>query len=109
MASRRILKKNLSYLCDQIECDCIFLLEKQCSKEGHAKGLYLDKALEIREDFGKRISHVEKGMKPKDFFKKWHADLSKSVADLYRYMEEEYKRTEGETPKEAQQPAGFNI
>ncbi len=100
MASRRILKKKLNYLCTQVECDCVSLLEKQCSVERHAKGLYLDKALQIRKDFCNRISHVEKGIKPKDFFRKWHSDLSKTTAALYRYMEEEYQRTMGATPKE---------
>lgn len=100
MASRRNLKKNFHHLCDEMEQDCVFLLTKQCEAEGHARGLYLDKALQIRDDFGRRISHCEKGMKPKLFFRKWLEDLSNSVGELYQLMEAEYQRTGGTAPQE---------
>ena len=103
MASRRILKKSFNYLCDQIECDCIFLLQAQCLAEGHSKGAFLDRALQIRDDFGRRISHVEKGVKPQAFFKQWNADFSQAVNELYDELKKEFDQFEAKKQAKAEE------
>lgn len=89
MASRRLLKKNFTYLCNEMFSDCINLIAARCLLDGHADAPYFDEALAIQADFCSRISHVEKGLSPKVFFKKWNEDLETRINAVYEKMQAE--------------------
>ena len=67
MANRRALKRNIDSICADILAECVALsLYGQNRDDGKA---LIYSIIKMHDDYIRRVSHVEPGMKAKDYFR----------------------------------------
>jgi hypothetical protein len=82
MATRRNLKRMVNNLCGDLFGEVVaFSLYGSQDSKAAARDI-LTTILVMRNDFIKRISHQEPGMKAKDYYKAFHHDLYKQAGDV---------------------------
>lgn len=81
MANRRILKKNINYICSELVAECMTLsLYKKDVKQEDVDNI-LSKILMLRDDFVCRISHTEPGNAQK-FYAQLQKEFNGQVNDI---------------------------
>ena len=82
MANKRSLKRNINYVCSELFSEVI-AASKYSNKisEEDTKAL-LASILIIHNDYVRRVSHVEPGMKAKTFFQNLVVSFNKQVSEL---------------------------
>ncbi len=77
MASRKDLKKGISYICGELIAECIV----NSKKDAKAADEVMIKILNAQDDFINRISHTEPG-NVKDFYKKLRSDFDAKIDEF---------------------------
>ena len=82
MSNKRDLKRNVYYVCCELfsEVGAASMYSDTVSDED-VKAL-LASILVIHNDYVRRVSHVEPGMKPKVFFKNLTTSFNKQVSEI---------------------------
>lgn len=82
MSNKRDLKRNVNYVCSELFSEVVAasIYSDKVSDED-VKAL-LASILVIHNDYVRRVSHVEPGMKPKVFFKNLTTSFNKQVSEI---------------------------
>lgn len=82
MANKRNLKQTINYICSELFAEVVAAsLYGTIDNKDSAEAL-LSTVLIARDDFVKRISHPEPGMKPKEYYRKLVADFNERVSEI---------------------------
>lgn len=81
MANKRDLKKSINCICRELFAEGVaaYLYGPVSSEERYNE--VLSSLLIMRNDFIRRISHVEPGMSPRQYFKLLKQDFERQVSD----------------------------
>ena len=80
MANKRVLKRTINYICDEIFADCIACSLYSNNRDSAEALIY--SAITVRNDFIRRISHPEPGMPAKKYFKTLREDFAAHASDI---------------------------
>lgn len=69
MANKKDLKKNINGICDALFADCIAIVLYGGKTDKANTDSLLSSVITIRDNYVRRISHPEPGMKPKAYYK----------------------------------------
>ena len=81
MASRRNLKKDISYVIGDIFTECLIYKELVPGTDKQAADELIIELLKIDDEFTKRISHTEPG-NAKQFYRSFYKDFNESIAKV---------------------------
>lgn len=81
MTNKRILKKTINNICDDLFAECI-ASSLYKSKNDDDIDPILTSIIQINSDFIRRISHPEPGMAQKDYYKRLISDFDKSANEI---------------------------
>lgn len=82
MANKRNLKRQINYVCSELFAECVAAsVYNTKAGEDDIKAL-LASILVIHNDYIKRVSHQEPGMKPGLFYKDLVANFNKQVSEV---------------------------
>lgn len=81
MAKRRILKKNIHYICSELLAECLSLIHYSNADKEDVYNVMAN-IFSMQNDCICRISHVQPGMKPKVFFAKLKGDMEKCTDEI---------------------------
>lgn len=78
--NRRDLKRSVHHVCSELfaECIAVALYKNQATNADEL----LNSIVTLHDDFVKRISHVEPGMKPKKYFDVLWTDFEQRVTEV---------------------------
>lgn len=82
MANKRKLKKTINFVCNELLAECV--MASRCSGKPIKEDVraLLKSVVAINEDYVKRVSHPEPGMRPKDYYKDVTSNFQKSVVEI---------------------------
>ena len=82
MANKRTLKKRINLICEELfaECVAISLYGPKGGKEA-SKDLFFA-VVKLQDNYIKRVSHPEPGIKSKDYFKDLREKFSAGVQEI---------------------------
>ncbi len=80
MANKRNLKKSIQYVCTDLLSECVAATLYD-GKEEKAKEI-INSIILINNDYTRRISHPEPGIKVKEYFKILKSDFGKDVTEI---------------------------
>lgn len=83
MASRRILKKNISYICSELFAECVALSHYKVGVKQEDIDNLMKQILFMQDDFIRRISYTEPG-NVKKFYKKLREDFNAQIDDIIK-------------------------
>ena len=78
MASRRILKKNITCIIDELFNECIIRCNCIPGTDQDAVNRIIGELIELDADFTSRISHTEPGM-AKAFYRQFREEFNKQI------------------------------
>ena len=81
MSNKRDLKRNVNYVCSELFSEVVAASMYSKVSDEDVKAL-LASILVIHNDYVRRVSHVEPGMKPKVFFKNLTTSFNKQVSEI---------------------------
>ena len=82
MTNKKDLKRTINYICSDLFAECVAAsLYSGKPNEANVNAL-LACILQTQEDYVKRISHPEPGMKPKEYFHDLIMNFNKQVDDI---------------------------
>lgn len=82
MAKKRDLKQTINYICGELFAEAVAAsLYGASANTGNIEELF-SSIIVTRNDFVKRISHPEPGMKPKKYYDKLIMDFNDRVSDI---------------------------
>lgn len=82
MTNKKRLKQTINAVCGAIFSECVAAsLYSDKSDKADAEAL-LSSIITINTDYVKRVSHIEPGMKPKEYYKALKRDFSKSISEI---------------------------
>lgn len=82
MAKRKILKRQINYICCDLFAEAMAAALYSTKDNREAMDDTLASIIILRNDFIKRVSHPEPGMKPKDFYQALYKDFNLQVSDI---------------------------
>lgn len=82
MTNKKDLKKTIKYICSDLFAECVAASLYSTNKSKENAEALLSAIIVTHNDFIKRISHPEPGMKPKVYFKTLTNDFNKRIAEL---------------------------
>lgn len=82
MATKRNLKRVVNGVCSDLFAEVVALSLYGSKETKDSAGDILTSIFVMRNDFVKRISHQEPGMKAKEYYKAFHRDFAKQVNDI---------------------------
>ena len=81
MSKRRILKKNINYICSELFAECVALtIYKKDIKQDDVDNV-MARILFMQDEFIKRVNHTQPGA-AKPFYRKLYKDLNAQVDDI---------------------------
>ncbi len=80
MANRRALKRNINIVCEELFAECMALSLYGRNRDGGQALFY--SIIKMHDDFIRRISHAEPGMKPKVYFKTLREEFVAQAGDI---------------------------
>lgn len=82
MAKRRILKRNINFICTDLlaECVAVSLYGSKTAKD-NVEAL-LHSIIKIENDYICRVSHTEPGIKAKVYYKDLISKFNKSISEI---------------------------
>ena len=86
---RRELKKSVKFITDNVVVDCIAATLNGDEKQRQQATELLPTLLRIQSDFVSRFSHVEPGIKARDYFKNLKIGLVKELNLAAEHLDEE--------------------
>lgn len=81
MAKRRILKKNINYICSELFAECVALMQYKLNVSQADVDNVMKRILLMQDEFINRISHTEPG-NAKKFYIKLRKDFNAQVEDI---------------------------
>lgn len=81
MANKRILKKNINYLCSELIAECVSALQYGKAKKEDVKNV-VSHILIMQDDMTRRVSHIEPGWKAKAYFRRLLDDLTVKTEEI---------------------------
>lgn len=81
MAKRRILKKNINYICSELFAECVALMSYKLDINQADVDNIMKRILLMQDEFISRISHTEPG-NTKKFYAQLHKDFNAQVEDI---------------------------
>lgn len=82
MANKRILKRTINYVCSDLFAECIASSLYSGNSEDENTNALLVSILVMHNDFVRRVSHPEPGLKPKTYYKALTNDLNKQIDEI---------------------------
>lgn len=82
MSNKRNLKRNINYVCGELFSEVIAASQYNDKISQDDVKALLASVLVIHSDYVRRVSHVEPGLEPKQFFKKLTLDFNKQVSEI---------------------------
>ncbi|MBP7856932.1 MAG: hypothetical protein KAZ98_03550 [Prevotella sp.] len=82
MATKRDLKRNINYICSDLFAESVAASLYGSLKNEENLNALLSTIIVVRNDFVKRISHPEPGIKAKLYYQKLIADFNQQVSDI---------------------------
>ena len=82
MAKRRELKKGINYLCGELFAECVAIMHYQKPIPQEDVDNVMTSILNLQDDMLNRVSHVEPGIKAKEFFKKLRTDMVERTDEI---------------------------
>lgn len=82
MANKRNLKQTINYICSELFAEVVAASLYGTTDNKDSAEALLSTILIVRNDFVKRISHPEPGMKPKKYYQKLIADFNERVSEI---------------------------
>ena len=82
MTNKRDLKRAINYICSDLAAECVaasFSVEE--SERENIEALIMI-ILVTRNDYVKRVSHLEPGMQPKAYYKKLISDFNQQISEI---------------------------
>ena len=81
MANKRDLKRTINYITSELFAETVAASLYNGTQQADVDGI-LSSIVMVNEDFIKRVSHPEPGIKPGDYYKSLKADFSKQVCEI---------------------------
>jgi len=82
MTNKRDLKKTINYICSDLFAECVAASLYGGNPNEEDVNALLTSILEIQNDYVRRISHPEPGMKRKTFYKDLTMNFNKQVGEI---------------------------
>ena len=82
MAKRRELKKGINFLCGELFAECVAIMHYQKPIPQEDVDNVMTSILNLQDDMLNRVSHVEPGIKAKEFFKKLRTDMVERTDEI---------------------------
>lgn len=87
MASRRLLKKDIDNLINELITDCYICIYEHSDKDLSGFELIINEAIVLRDDLLSRINHADKnGDKTSAFYRELRKDLTLGLANSYQKL-----------------------
>ncbi len=80
MANKRILKRNIHLICDDLFAECVAASLYGQNRDSAESLIY--STIKLQRDFISRVSHPEPGMKASLFFKNLKEDFINQVSEI---------------------------
>ena len=81
MANKRDLKRTINYITSELFAETVAASLYNGTQQADVDGI-LSSIVMVNDDFIKRVSHPEPGIKPGDYYKSLFADFSKQVGEI---------------------------
>lgn len=82
MANKRNLKHQINYVCSELFAECVAMSVYNNKVSDEDTKALLASILLIHNDYIKRVSHQEPGMKPRMFYKNLIGSFNKQVSEV---------------------------
>ena len=82
MANKRTLKRHINYVCSELFAECVAMSMYSAKANDEDVKALLASILVIHNDFIKRVSHQEPGMKAAAFYKDLVTNFNKQVSEV---------------------------
>lgn len=82
MANKRQLKQTVNYVCSDLFAEAVAVSLYGSHSEDNVVKALLTSIILMHDDFVRRISHIEPGMKAKDYFRAFMLEFNKQVNDI---------------------------
>ena len=83
---RRDLKKGINFLCGELFAECVAIMHYQKPTPQEDVDNVMASILNLQDDMLSRVSHVEPGMKAKDYFKKLREDMLSHTDEIVEHI-----------------------
>lgn len=82
MAKKKDLKHSINCICNDLFAEAVAASLYGAEKEGTDAQQLLSSIIVLRDDFVKRVSHPEPGMKPKQYYTNLINDFNHQISDI---------------------------
>lgn len=82
MANKRNLKRNINYICSELLSEAVAASMYSNKINGEDVKAIIAAVLVIHNDYVRRVSHLEPGMKPKQFYKNLVDNFNNQVSEI---------------------------
>ena len=82
MSNKKDLKKTINYICSELFAECVAASLYNGKPNEDSVNALLSSILMIQNDYVRRISHPEPGMRPKDYFKDVIDNFNKQTSEI---------------------------
>ncbi|MBR5729399.1 MAG: hypothetical protein IKX61_04215 [Prevotella sp.] len=82
MSNKKDLKKTINYICSELFAECVAASLYNGKPNEDSVNALLSSILMIQNDYVRRISHPEPGMKQKEYFKNLIDDFNKQTSEI---------------------------
>ena len=82
MSSKRDLKRMINYVCSDLFAECVAASLYSGKPEKEDSDALLSSIVALHSQYIRRISHVEPGLKPRDYFKDLVARFNNEVSEI---------------------------
>lgn len=82
MANKRELKHAINSVCNELFAECEAVAHYGNKSDDENIGAILISIITINNDFVRRVSHPEPGMKPRTYFKNLTSNFNKHVVEI---------------------------
>ena len=82
MSNKKDLKKTINYICSELFAECVAASLYNGKPNEDSVNALLSSILMIQNDYVRRISHPEPGMRPKDYFKDLIDNFNKQTSEI---------------------------
>lgn len=82
MANKKELKREINYICSELFAECVAASLYNVKGDNGNVNALLSSILLIHDDYVRRVSHPEPGMKPKKFFGNLKNSFNKQIGEV---------------------------
>lgn len=86
MAKRRDLKKAINFLCGELFAECVAVMHYQKPTPQTDIDQVMTSILRLQDDMLNRVSHVEPGMKAREYFRKLRTDMVTRTDEIVEHI-----------------------